>query len=145
MSSSVNKVILIGHLGRDPELRYTPNGSPVMNISIATNEAWTDKSGERQERTEWHKVVIWGRQAEVLNEYLRKGKQIYVEGSLQTRQYEDKDNITRYITEVRAQQVKMLGRPGDRVDFDKEPPQESGGPEESKVEEPKVEENDLPF
>ena len=145
MSSSVNKVILIGHLGRDPELRYTPNGSPVMNISIATNEAWTDKSGERQERTEWHRIVIWGRQAEVLNEYLRKGKQIYVEGSLQTRQYEDKDNVTKYITEVRAQQVKMLGRAGDRVDFDKETPEESESPGDSKVEEPKVEENDLPF
>src|SRR3990172_402162 len=97
-----HKVILVGNLGRDPELRYTPSGMAVANLNIATNEMWTDKSGEKKERTEWHRVVVWGKQAEVLNSYLSKGRQVYVEGSLQTRSWDDKSGTKRYSTEVRA-------------------------------------------
>lgn len=108
---SVNKVILVGNLGRDIELRYTPGGAAVGNLRIATTDTWTDKnSGQRQERTEWHSVALWGRQAETLQEYLLKGRQIYVEGSLRTRQWEDRDGNKRYSTEVRADRVVLLGR-----------------------------------
>ena len=107
--ASINKVILIGNLGRDPEVRYTQGGSAVANLNLATNEVWKDKNGERQERTEWHRVVVWGRQAEIAKEYLTKGRQIYVEGSLQTRQWEDKDGKKRYTTEIRCQRFVMIG------------------------------------
>ena len=108
--ASVNKVILVGHLGRDPELRYTPSGAAVANFSLATNDVWTDKSGEKQERTEWHRIVVWGKQAEIAGEYLAKGKQIYIEGSLQTREWNDRDGNKKQTTEVRAQRLIMLGR-----------------------------------
>lgn len=108
--ASVNKVILVGHLGRDPELRYTPGGTAVANFSLATNEAWTDKSGEKQERTEWHRIVVWGKQAEIAGEYLKKGKQIFIEGSLQTREWNDREGNKRQTTEIRAQRLIMLGR-----------------------------------
>jgi single-strand DNA-binding protein len=113
--ASVNKVILIGNLGADPELRYTNTGSAVANLRIATNEQWTDKNGERQERTEWHQIVVWGKQAENCGKYLRKGRAIYVEGRLQTRQWEDQSGNKRYTTEVVAQTVQFLGggRPGE--------------------------------
>ena len=108
---SVNKVILVGNLGRDIELRYTPGGAAVGKLRIATTDTWTDKnSGQRQERTEWHSVDLWGRQAETLQEYLLKGRQIYVEGSLRTRQWEDRDGNKRYSTDVRADRVVLLGR-----------------------------------
>lgn len=110
--ASINKVILVGNLGRDPEVRYTQNGNAVANLNLATNEVWKDKSGERQERTEWHRVVVWGKQAEIAKEYLTKGSQIYVEGSLQTRQWEDKDKQKRYTTEIRCQRFIMLGGRG---------------------------------
>jgi single-strand DNA-binding protein len=105
---SVNKVFLIGNLGRDAELRYTPGGAAVATISIATTEVWNDKAGQRQEKTEWHRVVLWGKSAESLTEYLTKGKQIYVEGRLQTRQWDDKDGNKRYTTEIRADRVTLL-------------------------------------
>lgn len=108
--ASVNKVILVGHLGRDPELRYTPSGTAVANFTLATNDAWTDKSGERQERTEWHRIVVWGKQAEIAGEYLGKGKQVFIEGSLQTREWNDREGNKRQTTEIRAQRVIMLGR-----------------------------------
>src|SRR5712691_3679159 len=108
--ASLNKVILIGNLGRDPEVKYTQNGSAVANLSVATNEAWTDKAGEKQERTEWHRIVVWGKQAEIAGEYLTKGKQIFVEGSLQTREWNDKEGNKRQTTEVKAQRLIMLGR-----------------------------------
>ena len=108
--ASVNKVILVGHLGRDPELRYTPSGAAVANFTLATNDAWTDKAGEKQERTEWHRIVVWGKQAEIVGEYLAKGKQVFIEGSLQTREWNDKEGNKRQTTEVRAQRVIMLGR-----------------------------------
>ena len=111
--ASINKVILIGNLGRDPEVRYTQGGNAVANLNLATNEVWTDKSGQRQERTEWHRVVVWGKQAEIAKEYLAKGRQIYVEGALQTRQWEDKDGQKRYTTEVKCQRFVMLGGRGE--------------------------------
>jgi len=112
--ASVNRVILIGHLGRDPETRYMPDGTAVTNASIATTEQWTDKaSGEKKEATEWHRLQFWGRLGEIAGEYLKKGAMIYVEGKLQTRKWQDKDGIDRYTTEVRADVLKMLGRAGD--------------------------------
>ena len=109
---SVNKVILVGNLGRDAELRYTPGGAPVATLNMATTEIWNDKAGQRQEKTEWHRVVLWGKTAESLNEYLTKGKQIYVEGRLQTRQWDDKDGNKRYTTEIRGDRVVLLGGGG---------------------------------
>jgi single-strand DNA-binding protein len=109
---SVNKVILVGNLGRDAELRYTPGGAAVATLNMATTEVWNDKGGQRQEKTEWHRVVLWGKQAESLSEYLVKGKQIYIEGRLQTRQWDDKDGNKRYTTEIRADRVTLLGGGG---------------------------------
>ena len=109
---SVNKVILVGNLGRDAELRYTPGGAPVATLNLATTEVWNDKGGQRQEKTEWHRVVLWGKTAESLNEYLVKGKQIYIEGRLQTRQWDDKDGNKRYTTEIRGDRVVLLGGGG---------------------------------
>jgi len=106
---SVNKVILVGNLGRDAELRYTPGGAAVSKFSIATTEVWNDKSGQRQERTEWHNIDLWGKQAESLSEYLVKGKQVYVEGRLQTDEYTDKEGIKRKSTKVRCERVVLLG------------------------------------
>lgn len=106
---SVNKCLFVGNLGRDAELRDTPGGVAVATVSIACTEVWTDKAGHRQEKTEWVRVVIWGKQAEALAEYLVKGKQIYVEGKLQTRQWEDKDGNKRYTTEVRSDRIVLLG------------------------------------
>jgi single-strand DNA-binding protein len=110
---SVNKVILVGNLGRDAELRYTPGGAAVATLNMATTEVWNDKaSGQRQEKTEWHRVVLWGKTAESLSEYLTKGKQIYVEGRLQTRQWDDKDGNKRYTTEIRGDRVVLLSGGG---------------------------------
>jgi single-strand DNA-binding protein len=106
---SVNKVILVGNLGRDAELRYTPGGAAVATINMATTEVWNDKGGQRQEKTEWHRIVLWGKSAESLTEYLTKGKQIYVEGRLQTRQWDDKDGNKRYTTEIRGDKIVLLG------------------------------------
>jgi single-strand DNA-binding protein len=109
---SVNKVILVGNLGRDAELRYTPGGAAVATINMATTEVWNDKAGQRQEKTEWHRVILWGKPAESLTEYLTKGKQIYVECRLQTRQWDDKDGNKRYTTEIRGDKIVLLGGGG---------------------------------
>ena len=109
---SVNKVILVGNLGRDSELRYTPGGAAVATLNLATTEVWNDKQQQRQEKTEWHRIVLWGKQAESLQEYLTKGKQIYVEGRLQTRQWDDKDGNKRYTTEIKADRITLLGGGG---------------------------------
>ena len=109
---SVNKVILVGNLGRDAEIRYTSGGTAVATLSLATTDIWTDKGGQRQEKTEWHRVVLWGKTAETLQEYLLKGRQIYVEGRLQTRQWDDRDGNKRYTTETRADRVVLLGGRG---------------------------------
>ena len=107
--AGVNKAILVGNLGRDPELRHTPNGQAVVNFTLATSETWTDKSGERQERTEWHRIVVWGKTAEMCNQYLSKGRTVYVEGRIQTREWEDKDGNKRYTTEINASTVNFIG------------------------------------
>jgi single-strand DNA-binding protein len=109
---SVNKVILVGNLGRDAELRYTPGGAAVATLNMATTEVWNDKGGQRQEKTEWHRVIFWGKVAESLTEYLTKGKQVYVEGRLQTRQWDDKDGNKRYTTEIRGDKLVLLGGGG---------------------------------
>ncbi len=106
--SSVNKAIVVGHLGADPELRYTQSNTPVCNLSVATSERYTDKQGEQQEQTEWHRIVVFGRQAENCNEYLSKGRLVYVEGRIQTRKWEDNDGNTRYSTEIVARSVQFL-------------------------------------
>ena len=107
--ASVNKVILVGNLGRDPETRYMPDGGAITNISIATTSTWKDKSGEKQEATEWHRVAFFGKLAEIAGEYLKKGSQVYVEGKLKTRKWQDKDGQDKYMTEVIADEMKMLG------------------------------------
>jgi len=107
--ASVNKVILLGNLGRDPETRYTTGGDAVTNLRIATSEQWKDKSGEKQERTEWHTVVLFGRQAEIAGEYLKKGRSVYIEGRLQTRKYTDKEGVEKYSTEIVADRMQLLG------------------------------------
>ena len=112
--AAVNKVILVGNLGRDPEVRYTASGTPVANFTMATTERWSDAaSGERKEKTEWHRVVVWGKQAEIAGEYLRKGRQVYVEGALQTREWTDREGNKRQTTEIRAQRFQMLGGRGE--------------------------------
>ncbi|HXU53181.1 MAG TPA: single-stranded DNA-binding protein [Casimicrobiaceae bacterium] len=111
--ASVNKVILLGNLGRDPETRYTTGGDAVTNLRIATSEQWKDKSGEKQERTEWHSVVLFGRQAEVAGEYLKKGRSVYIEGRLQTRKYTDKEGVEKYSTEIVADRMQLLGGRGE--------------------------------
>lgn len=136
--ASVNKVILLGNLGRDPEIRYTQSGTAVANFTMATSERWNDPSGEKRERTEWHRIVVWGKQAEIASEYLRKGRQVYIEGSLQTREWTDRDGNKRYTTEVRAQRLQLLGRPDDR--------QNAPAAAEEEVAEPGgYSEDDIPF
>jgi len=110
--ASINKVILIGHLGQDPELRHTGSGTAVCNLSLATDESYTKDGGERVERTEWHRIVAWGRLAETCDQYLEKGRQVYVEGSLQTREWQDNDGNTRQTTEIKARTVQFLSGSG---------------------------------
>lgn len=141
--ASVNKVILIGNLGRDPEVRYTQGGAAVANFTLATNEVWTDKGGERQERTEWHRIVVWGKQAEIVREHLAKGKQVFVEGSLQTRQWDDREGNKRTTTEIRAVRVLMLGRP--EAGETRAAGGGAGGGREVAAEEPPPAEDDIPF
>ena len=110
--AGVNKVILIGNLGKDPEVRYTKSGTAVASFSLATSEKWKDDSGEKKEKTEWHRIIAWGKLGEICGEYLKKGKQVYIEGRLQTRQWEDKDGNERQTTEVVANNMTMLGQLG---------------------------------
>ncbi len=139
--ASVNKVLLIGNLGRDAEVRYTTGGTAVANFTMATTDRWNDPAtGEKKERTEWHRIVVWGKQAEIAGEYLRKGRQVYVEGSLQTREWTDRDGNKKYTTEIRAQRFQMLGRRDDR-------PASSERQEAPAVTEPDAgyNEDDIPF
>ncbi len=113
MARGVNKVILVGNLGKDPDVRYMPSGSAVANVTLATSESWKDKqTGEKQERTEWHNIAFFGRLAEIAGEYLKKGSQVYVEGSLRTRKWQDKSGNDRYTTEIIASEMQMLGSRG---------------------------------
>ena len=137
---SVNKVILVGNLGRDAELRYTPSGAAVAKFSLATTEVWNDKAGQRQERTEWHNIVVWDKQAETCGQYLAKGRQVCVEGSIRTRQYDDKDGNRRYITEIIAQRVQFLGGAGRGAEA------RGGAAEEAPAGPPaSAEDDDIPF
>jgi single-strand DNA-binding protein len=124
--ASVNKAILIGNLGRDPEVRYTPSGTAVANFSVATTDNWTNRDGEKESRTEWHRVVAWGRLGEICGEYLSKGSQVYIEGSIQTNEWEDQEGNKRKTTEIRAWRMQMLGsraqaEPLSNESFDPEP------------------------
>jgi single-strand DNA-binding protein len=152
MAGSVNKVILIGRLGRDPELKYTPSGAPVCNFSLATDSAWKDKTGEQKQQTEWHRIITWGKLAEICGQYLTKGKQIYIEGSIRSRQWDDKQTgQKRTAYEIVAQRMQMLG---SRTDFERPaatgaaaspaegetpepPPEPASGPE--------ITDEDIPF
>lgn len=128
MSRGINKVIVIGFLGQDPEVKYMPSGSAVANLSIATSEQWKDKNtGEKQERTEWHRVILFARLAEVAGEYLKKGSQVYVEGRLQTRKWTDKNNVERYTTEIVANDMQMLGGKSGKPDSANEYRAQSAG------------------
>ena len=138
--AGINKVILIGNLGRDPEVRYTPNGVAIANFSIATSEEWKDKdTGEKQERTEWHRIVAWRRLGEICGEYLHKGSQVYIEGRLQTREWEDRDGNKRYTTEVVAQNMQMLGKPSREGRAES---QEERYPDEEPI---SIPDDDIPF
>ncbi|OFW02961.1 MAG: single-stranded DNA-binding protein [Acidobacteria bacterium RIFCSPLOWO2_02_FULL_68_18] len=140
---SVNKVILVGNLGRDAELRYTPGGAAVATLNLATTEVWNDKQGQRQEKTEWHRIVLWGKQAETLQEYLVKGKQIYVEGRLQTRQWDDKDGNKRYTTEIKADRITLLGGGGGGRSGMERAAVQAPGPEEPPAD--PITDDDIPF
>jgi single-strand DNA-binding protein len=144
---SVNKVILVGNLGRDSEIRYTAGGAAVASLNMATTEVWNDRNGARQEKTEWHKVILWGKQAESLNEYLTKGKQIYVEGRLQTREWE-KDGVKRYTTEIKADRITLLGGGGERSGGGgrrRAQGDGDGGDYDGGAQDPAVDESDIPF
>ncbi|UCC13856.1 MAG: single-stranded DNA-binding protein [Gammaproteobacteria bacterium] len=146
MARGINKVILVGNLGADPETRYTPSGSAITKIRIATSESWKDKqSGERQERTEWHRVVFFGRLAEIAGEYLKKGSQVYVEGSLRTDKWQDQSGQDRYTTEIVANEMQMLGgRPGAGAPAMGGGSRGSSAPKQQAAPEP-VLDDDIPF
>lgn len=140
---SVNKVILVGNLGKDPEVRHTQSGSAVATFSIATNESWNNREGQKEERTEWHRVVVFGKLADICGQYLKKGKQVYIEGRLQTRSWDDRDGNKRYTTEIVASNMTMLGRAGEGPSDSYAPPiqeeQFSGGAPSG------PEDDDIPF
>lgn len=120
--ASINKAIIVGNLGRDPDIRYAPSGDQITNISVATTDQWKDKSGEKQERTEWHRVVFFGKLAEIAGQYLAKGSQVYIEGSIRTRKYE-KDGVDHYSTEIIADKMQMLGGRNDGERQERQPQQ----------------------
>ena len=145
MAGSVNKAILVGHLGKDPEVRYTPGGDPVTTFSLATSDSWKDREGNRQEQTEWHRVVTFGKLAEICGQYLKKGKLAYVEGRIQTRNWEDKEGVKRYTTEIVANSMTMLGKRDDEVGggggSTPPPPQQGSAPSGGNMDD----DDDLPF
>ena len=143
--ASVNKVILIGNLGRDPEMRYTPGNVAVCNFTVATNDRWKDKSGQMQERTEWHRIVVWGRQAEIAKEYLAKGRSVYIEGSLQTREWTDKEGGKRTTTEVRAERVQFLGGRGEGAPRGEAGSGPKGEPAAGEFPDAEYSDDDIPF
>lgn len=146
--ASVNKVILIGNLGKDPEVRYMPSGEAITNITLATTDTWKDKSGEKQERTEWHRVAFFGKLAEIAGEYLKKGSPVYVEGRLQTRKWQDKEGNDRYTTEIVADRMQMLGSRGGSNTFevtDREPAAAGGAKARKTGGEFDDFEDDIPF
>jgi single-strand DNA-binding protein len=146
--SSLNKIMLIGNLGRDPEIRYTPEGTPVANFSLATSENWTDKNGSRQEHTEWHNIVAWKRLADLSQKYLSKGRQVYIEGRIRTREWNDRDGNKRRTTEVVATQMVLLGSRSQSMDADIQP-SETATRAEPESDEPfgdaGITDSDIPF
>ncbi len=140
--ASVNKVILIGNLGRDPELRFTRDGQGVANFTLATNERWRDKDGQNQERTEWHRIVVWGKTAENCAQYLQKGRSCYIEGRIQTREWEDKEGNKRQTTEIVAQNVTFLGGRGEGGGGGGRP---GGGTQDAPPPEPGPDGSEIPF
>lgn len=128
---SVNKVILVGNLGKDPEVRYTPSGAAIASFSMATSEVYKDKDGNKQEKTEWHNVIAWRQLAEICGKFLHKGKQIYIEGKIQTRNYDDKDGNKRYITEIVADQMQMLGSKDDGQGQDRQSSGQQNRPQQN--------------
>ncbi len=147
MARGINKVILVGNLGQDPEVRHSANGAAVANVSIATAESWKDKtSGEKQERTEWHRVVFFARLAEIVGEYLKKGSQVYVEGRLQTRKWQDKEGHDKYTTEIVASDMQMLGSRGESSGGFKPSPSQSKAAPVAAAEPPADDfDDDIPF
>ena len=139
---SVNKVILVGNVGQDPELKYTPSGAAVTNFSLATNEVWKDNEGNSQERTEWHRIVLWRKQAEFAGEWLKKGRKVYIEGKLQTRSWEDKDGVKRYTTEIVGDTFTMLD---SKSDADRQASSSGAGEAPPVANDSAEEEDDLPF
>ncbi len=155
---SVNRVTLLGRLGNDPEVRFIPSGQAVANFNIATNEMWNDKNGQRQEKTEWHRIVVWGKQAQNCGEYLKKGSQVFLEGRLQTRQWQDKEGQTRYTTEVVANTVQFLSSGSRSAEKETNTPSwneeenshtssngSGNGFSKTKMEQPSFAEEDIPF
>ena len=142
---SVNKVIVLGNLGVDPELKYTLSGAAVTTLSVATSESWKDDSGNRQERTEWHRVVLWRRLAEVAGEYLKKGSKVYFEGRLQTRSWEDKDGVKRYTTEIICDVMTMLDGRGDSGGSSRSPEPPAASDSEGGPAPQMADDDDLPF
>lgn len=140
----LNKVFIIGNLGKDPEVRFTSNGKAVAKFPVATSEKWTDQDGNKQERTEWHNVVVWGKQAETCGQYLSKGRQVFIEGSIRTRQYDDKDGNKRYMTEVVARDVRFLGSAAGGGGRSVEPVQSAPRGEDSGGG-PPADDDDIPF
>ena len=143
---SVNKVILIGNLGKDPEVRFTANGKALARFPIATSEVWNDAGGNRQERTKWHNIIVWGKQGESCGQYLAKGRQVFVEGSIRSRTYDDKSGNKRYITEIIAQRVRFLGGGGGtRVPQETEPEPAAEPSAEPSTGQPPPLDDDIPF
>ena len=145
---AVNKVILVGNVGKDPEVKYLDNNTPVARFSLATSESYTNKSGERVDQTEWHNIVVWRGLAKVVENYVRKGRQVYIEGRLRTRQWQDKDGNTRYTTEINADNLQLLGRRGDNDSDESQPPMSSyneAPPSTSAADNAPEIEDDLPF
>jgi len=148
MARGINKVILVGNLGNDPDVRYTASGAAVSNISVATTASWKDKeSGEQQEKTEWHRVVFFGRLAEIVAEYLKKGSQVYIEGRLQTQKWQDKEGHDRYTTEIVANEMQMLGSRSEAGSYDKPASSEPTTPESAPSSKPdeSFADDDIPF
>jgi single-strand DNA-binding protein len=145
MSSSVNKVILVGRLGKDPEVKYTQGGTPVARFSLATDEAWKDQSGEKQQRTEWHNIVAWNKLAEICGQYLSKGRLIYLEGRLQTRAWEDKDGNKRSTTEIRADNMVMLSAKFEETRPEKSVTVAAPAASAESAAEPEITDDDIPF
>jgi single-strand DNA-binding protein len=143
--ASVNKVIVLGNVGRDPEIRYSQGGEAIANVALATSRKWKNKDGEQQEETEWHRVSLFGRLAEIVSEYVHKGDPLYVEGRLRTRKWTDKDGVERYTTEIVVDQMQLLGSRGDRGGERAPPPARQAPPQSAPQKKQESFDDDIPF